>query len=335
MSKEKEMIEIINKHMPKSPTQLNKLFESDAEIIDFQSKRLAYSMDEFSEEDLLSDEDAYTLGWNMAVGCISDILASGGNPKYYAHSLAVNRTWTKEYIEKLSMGIGKALEEAGMSFIGGDFSIAKTWRYTGSIIGELIGNPLLRRGAKVGDLIFISGRIGAGNIDAALKLYWDNPRDIKIPKQFKSRFKLRKNEALLIKEFAHCCIDTSDGVLSALKAVSDINETGYKVSYLPYKKRGIFLAKLLNLPKELLFFGGCGEYELLFTISKEASEDFLIQSKKRNFKFYKIGEIKEKDIQLLHTKEKEIDLNLYDLCARDYENPKDYLKDAIHFLHVK
>lgn len=175
MSKEKEMIEGISKPMPRSTSQLNKLFEADSEIIDFHGHRLLFTMDEFSEEDLLRDEDPYVLGWNMAVGSISDILASGGKPKYYAHSLVIQDSWTKDYVSKLSLGIAQVLKDVGVAFIGGDFGISKTWRYTSSVIGDLEGSPMLRSGAKVGDGIFLTGPIGSGNVEAALVLYAENP----------------------------------------------------------------------------------------------------------------------------------------------------------------
>lgn len=335
MSKEKEMIEIINKHMPKSSNQLNRLFECDAEIIDFNGKKLVYNIDEFSEEDMIRDADPYTLGWNIAVGSISDILASGGKPQYYAHSLVIKNSWTKEYVEKLSKGISDVLKETSVAFMGGDFGVSETWRYSGSVIGELEGRAILRSGAKVGDLVFISGKIGIGNIEAALKLYSENPLVKNITQRLKNRFRVRSKEARLIKEYSNCCIDTSDGVFNALNTISDISKTGFEVSNLPYEKSGILLAKLLNLPKELLFLGECGEYELLFTISKEVYEEFLKKSNEMNQKFYKIGEIKEHSIKILHGSDRNFDLRLYDLSARDYSDTKEYLRDVIDFVNLR
>ncbi|MTI83171.1 MAG: thiamine-monophosphate kinase [Firmicutes bacterium] len=332
MSKEKEMIETINKHMPRSSNQLNDLFEADAEIINFTSRRLVYNIDEFSEDDLLRDEDPYVLGWNMAVGSISDILASGGRPMYYAHSLVIRNSWTKEYVAKLSLGIADVLKEAGASFIGGDFGISETWRYTGSVIGHLEDQPMLRSGAKAGDLIFISGPIGLGNVEAAFLLYSANPLIKNLTGKWKNYFRLRSREAHFIKRYSSCCIDTSDGVLNALNAVSEMSRTGFKLGNLPYTKSGLLLAKVLNMPKEGLFLGECGEYELLFTIRKEVAEEFLEQAKELQLKFYQIGEIKEHGSKMLSTAKKKIDLTTYNIRARDYQYTKEYLRDINNFL---
>lgn len=332
MNREKEMIEVINRHMPKSTSQLNKLFESDSEIIAFHGKTLLYNIDEFSEEDLLREDDPYVLGRNMAIGSISDILASGGRPKFYAHSMVIRDSWTKDYVERLSQGVGQVLKEAGAAFIGGDFGVSKTWTYTGSVIGNLEGQAMLRSGAKVGEWIYITGPIGRGNVEAALKLYEQNSLVKHLIKRWKNSFRLRNKETEVIKRYSRCCIDTSDGVFNALGTISEMSGTGFSVCNLPYVKSGLLLAKALNLPKEMLFIGECGEYELLFTLSKENEEAFKREALKKKLTFYKLGEIKEQGISKLWKREREIDLRTYDIRARDYTDPKDYLRKVVDFL---
>jgi len=332
MSKEREMIEVIHKHMPRSESQLNNLFESDSEIINFNGKSLLYNIDEFSEEDLFRDEDPYVLGWNMATGSISDILASGGKPKFYAHSLVIQNSWTKDFVEELALGIADVLKEVGAAFIGGDFGSSKTWRYTGSVIGNLEGPPLLRSGAKVGDVIFITGPIGRGNVEAAIVLYSENRLVKYLSRRWKNAFPLRSKEAEIIKRHSCCCIDTSDGVFNALNAISEMSKTGFVVSHLPYVNSGLLLAKALNVPKEMLFLGECGEYELLFTLCKEAEVEFINEAQQQKLTFHKIGEVKEAGNKLLRERGQTIDLLRYDLRARDYADPKDYLRTVVNFL---
>lgn len=314
-NKEREMIESIHKQMPRSASQLNKLFEADSEIVDFHGKSLLYNIDEFSQEDLLRDGDPYMLGWNMATGSISDILASGGKPRYYAHSLVVPTSWTQEYVERLSLGIAKVLKEVGAVFIGGDFGTSPIWRYTGSVIGDMEGPPLLRSGAKVGDAIFVTGPIGRGNVEAALVLYAEKPLVKHLTVRWKNFFPLRNKEAEVIKRHSSCCIDTSDGVLNALNAISEMSRTGFVVGNLPYAKSGLLLAKTLNVPKEMLFLGECGEYELLFTLSKEAEEEFFKEVREQKLKFYKIGEVREAGSKVLEDRGRELDLATYDLSG--------------------
>jgi len=334
MSREKEIIEVINRHMPRSSSQLNKLFESDSEIVTFHGKGLLYNIDEFSETDLLREDDPYALGWNMAAGSISDILASGGRPKFYAHSMVIRDSWTLDYVEKLALGIAKVLKQAGAAFIGGDFGISPTWRYTGSVIGDLDGQAMLRSGAKVGDGIYLTGPIGRGNVEAALKLYEQNILVKHLTGPWKTFFRLRNKEAELIKQYSRCCIDTSDGVFNALGTISEMSGTGFVVGSLPYVKSGLLLAKTLNLPKEMLFLGECGEYELLFTLSKEVEDEFIGEAKKQNLTFHKLGEVKEEEIKSLWKRDRKIDLSSYALRARDFADPRDYLRNVVDYITI-
>ncbi|AET67674.1 thiamine monophosphate kinase [Desulfosporosinus orientis DSM 765] len=332
MSREKEIIEMIHRHMPRSSSQENQLFESDSEIINVHGNRILFSMDDFSAEDLMRESDPYRLGWNMAAGSISDILASGGKPKFYAHSLVMQDSWSQDYVEKLTLGIAQVLREYGTAFMGGDLGISQSWRYTASVIGDLDGPPLLRSGANVGEGIYLSGRVGKGNVEAGLTLFGGNAFTKSLTDPWKNYFCLRSREAELINRYCRCCIDTSDGVFNALRAISEMSGTGFLVGGLPYAKGGLLLAKALKLPKELLFLGECGEYELLFTLAKDAENEFLRAAREQNLTFYRLGEVRKAGIQVLRGENREWDLSNYSLQARDYADPKDYLRKVIEYL---
>jgi thiamine-monophosphate kinase len=236
-------------------------------------------------------------------------------------------------VDGLAQGIAGVLKETGTYFIGGDLGVAPSFRYTGSVIGRLEGTPLLRSGAKVGDGIFLTGQIGLGNVEAALKLYGENQLIKQLTRSWKNIFQLRYKEAEIIKKYSHCCIDTSDGVYNALQAVSEMSQTGFIVEDLPYLKSGLLLAKVLGVAKEILFLGECGEYELLFTLSKDSEEEFSQEAQEKKLSFQRIGEVTQQDTRMLREKDKEIDLRDYALKARDYTDPKEYLRKALEFLN--
>lgn len=48
--------------------------------------------------------------------------------------------------------------------------------------------------------------------------------------------------------------------------------------------------------------------------------------------FYKLGEIEKQGIKSLWERNREIDLRTYDIQARDYTDPKDYLRRIVNFL---
>jgi thiamine-monophosphate kinase len=108
-----------------------------------------------------------------------------------------------------------------------------------------------RKGALPGDLLYVSGPVGAGNFEAASQFFAQNPELGKLFDNHRVEFPLRIAESKLISRYASACIDTSDGLLNALMILSDINAAGFTVTSIPYYPPGVTLTHLLGLPVEL------------------------------------------------------------------------------------
>jgi len=331
MDKEKEIISYFLSQLPESRLRAHKFFESDAEIVQFGTEKLLFTTDEFSGEDLFRDDKPFLLGWNLAVCTISDILASGGFPMYFAHSVTVSSSWEKDFMVEFARGIASVLEKADASFIGGDLGISAQWKYTGICLGSS-KKPLTRKGAKPGDRIYITGEVGAGNLEAAMSLYRSNPNLKDIMNGVTTRFALRLEESKLIQGFGACCIDTSDGVLNALNTLTAINGVGYQVYNLPYLEEGIQACKMLSQPKTFLFMGECGEYELLFTVSKKNEVKLTEQARKKKLHITRIGEIIVENEKILMEDGKELNFNDFDISARSFAQVSDYLSELVKYI---
>jgi thiamine-monophosphate kinase len=328
---EKRLIELIAGAFPSSNLRLNKTFESDAEVVSFSGQQMLFSIDEFSSEDMFRDDDPYSLGWNVAAGAISDISACAGVPLFYGHAMVISKAWDEAYIKKFSQGVADVLKEAGTVFMGGDFGKAEDWRYTAAVIGQPRRKSLSRKGAGVGDALYISGKIGAGNLEAALKFYTDDSRVKVASALIKNRFALRIKESALIGDYASCCIDTSDGVFNSLNIISEINGVGYEISELPYIDIGSLGAWAVSLPRELLFLGEAGEYELLFSVKADREQEMIKKAKEQGLVFYKIGKVVDSARTLFNGK-RSIDLSRLDIRARDFDDRKKYLEHLIRYL---
>lgn len=331
MNREKEIINHILEILPKSNLHSNSFFESDAEVLSLNGKQFLFTIDEFSQEDFFRDDRAFQLGWNVACSTISDILASGGRPTLYAHSMMFNPDhWNDKYIKDFSKGVAEVLKTSNSGFIGGDTGYSDSWRYTGVAIGET-DKPISRIGAERGHLIYMTGKVGAGNLEAALKLYSDHKILSKLTASFRLNLPLRIKESELISYYASCCIDSSDGLLAALSTIADLNEVGFYIENLPYLMEGEWACKLTSKPLSMLFMGECGEYELVFTLSEENEKPFLAKAHDSNLSFTKIGRITENAIKELHTKKSEIDFCDYNIRARDFSEINDYLEELKHY----
>ncbi len=327
MNNEQRLINLITNILGETDCRINKCFESDAEIVRFGEGYLLFTMDEFSSEDMLNAHNPYTLGWNMAIGGISDILACGGIPLFYAHTITVDKNWDEQFVKGLFEGVLSVLKKSNTGFIGGDVGEGNEWRYTVSVIGKLDGKPIMRKGAAPGDIIYISGEIGAGNFQAALKLYPDEQSNIITP-----AFNLRNKESVLIREYATSCIDTSDGLFNVLNTISQINNTGYIIENLPYIQNGLALTKRLSLPKTLLFLAEAGEYELLFTIKPGKEQEFLQKAKANGVLFYRLGQTTPPPARILFEDGQKINLEGLNISARDYNSPEEYLSKIMEIL---
>lgn len=331
MDREREIIRIMLDTLTGGAAPGRPYFSTDAERFRFAGREFLFTTDEFSEEDLFRDHDLSLLGWNLAAATISDIYASGGVPLFFGHSISVPPAWGNAEIRALSEGIAGCLQQSGVAFIGGDLGFSGRWHYTGIVIGEA-RQPVTRMGALAGDRIYITGTIGNGNLEAALKLYASHPALTNLPEDFMVRFPLRKSESDLVRKFAHCCIDTSDGVLKALQTIADLNGTGFVVRDLPYAPGGLLATRLLGMPKELLFMGESGEYELLFTVAPEVEHDLLQEAAQKQLILHRIGNITGTSDALLEDNSQTTDLQKFRFSARDFPNVETYLGTMIKAL---
>ena len=59
------------------------------------------------------------------------------------------------------------------SFLGGDLNTGKEWNLYCLLIGSAVSQPLQRNGAKAGDMIYLTGPAGRGNLQAGMNLFLD------------------------------------------------------------------------------------------------------------------------------------------------------------------
>ena len=102
------------------------------------------------------------LGYKAAVVNFSDIYAMNGTPTQITVSLGISRRFSVEDIEALYSGIRLACEHYNVDIVGGDTSASMTG-LTISItcLGVAAAKDIVyRNGAKLNDLICVSGNLG-------------------------------------------------------------------------------------------------------------------------------------------------------------------------------
>ena len=299
---ENDFINSIVGKFNRAPSQINKLHESDAEIIKLpgSDNYLAITTDSIAEEiqSKLYD-DPYLIGWMIITVNLSDLAAVCAEPMGLLLSEIIPPDTSSKFLNSLNEGINDACNYYNTFILGGDTNQGSNLILTATAVGKIRGEKvIMRKTCKPGDLLFISGKAGRGNA-FALSRFVD-----KSVINYKPVARLKESQ--ILKEFATCCMDTSDGLISTIDQISRLNNVGVEfienwknISDEDSKK----LAEKLNFPLWLLLAGQHGEFELVFTIPENLADEFVKEANKQEWNPYKIGKI---------TKQNSIKIKLYD-----------------------
>jgi thiamine-monophosphate kinase len=111
----------------------------------------------------LAWSSARDLGWKAAASNLSDVAAMGARPTALVVALAVPGETTVAFLEEFADGLreGCAVMAPGCGVVGGDMSVSPTMTIAVTAFGDLEGRgPVTRSGARVGDVVAVSGALG-------------------------------------------------------------------------------------------------------------------------------------------------------------------------------
>lgn len=103
-----------------------------------------------------------SVGHRALARSLSDIAAMGGTPRYALISCALSRRTTRAWVEDFYRGFAALAKRFGVALIGGDTALVAGRTMVDVIVaGEVPrGKALRRSGARPGDQIYVSGRLG-------------------------------------------------------------------------------------------------------------------------------------------------------------------------------
>jgi thiamine-monophosphate kinase len=121
----------------------------------------------------------HDLGWKAAASNLADIAAMGAVATGLVVALAAPAETTVAFLEQFADGLrdGCAAMAPGCGVVGGDLSVSSTLTIAVTAFGDLEGRaPVLRSGARIGDVVAVSGVLGAAAAGIRL-LFSDAVRD--------------------------------------------------------------------------------------------------------------------------------------------------------------
>lgn len=302
---ENDFIEFITGSFKRSPWQKNGLQESDCELIALPGSELiiALTTDSVVEEiERGLYTDPYLIGWMTVIVNLSDLSAVGADPIGILLNETLSADLNTEFLNMMQQGIQEACAEHGINVLGGDTNFSSKIQMGGCAIGIIQDGPIMTRvGCRPGDYLFSSGKLGNGNSYAFIKMAGNN---VNSPDHLFYKPKARIKEGQLLRIYASCCIDTSDGLIAAIDQLMRLNSTGFifETEIEQFIHSGALkISNDTQIPAWMMLAGPHGEFELIFTIPSENLDNFLNSASLMGWEPLKLGIVTEiQEAKLLH-----------------------------------
>jgi thiamine-monophosphate kinase len=238
---------------------------------------------------------AYTplhlLGYKSVAVNLSDIAAMNGIPRQILISIGISNRFSVEAVDALYDGIRQACKDYQVDLAGGDTTSSRAGLVLSiTAIGSQKPEKVVSRaGAKVGDLICVSGDLGAAYMGLQLlerekKVFQVNPdmqpelpeeQAYLIQRQLKAEARTDIVHELAEKGILpSSMIDISDGLASELLHICRQSHCGVHVfeDKLPIENLTRLAASDFGLSPLTCAMNGGEDYELLFTVAQSDYE---------------------------------------------------------------
>ena len=216
-----------------------------------------------------------SVGYKSLVRATSDLAATGATPRLFLMSLALPTNRTGKWLDGFLGGMARAARSLGMRLAGGDTTRSRAVSISITVIGEVAKERFVTRtGARPGDLIYVSGKLGRAALGLAL-LRRGSRRDPRLLSLLRPHFyphiRLELGRWLAQKRVASAMMDISDGLSTDLARLCAASRVGARIQSQRVPRPSIPARPLLRSgPKRLdplrLALHGGDDYELLFTV---------------------------------------------------------------------
>lgn len=190
------------------------------------------------------------LAYKILAVNLSDLAAMGAEPRFYLCAAVLNKNIDENWLSQFTASLKEVQGQYDFSLLGGDTTCHEgALMFSITMMGEVPkGKALLRSGAKVGEEVWVSGRIGEA-ADFTSKRYLRPEPRVKL--------------GLALRDIASAAVDISDGLVADIghiASASDVKIT-LQADDIP----------VANIPLEKAITAG-DDYELAFTAPADKAE---------------------------------------------------------------
>jgi thiamine-monophosphate kinase len=209
-----------------------------------------------------------TIGYRCLARGLSDVAAMGGNPVAAFLSLALPPNTPQSWVDRFFDGLLQLAAEFKVTLAGGDTSQSPS-----GILADIVavgsvpkGKAVLRSGARPGDRIYVTGRLGESAVALTSLRLGRKIRAADFPRHFMPEPRLKIGQYLRKRRLASSMIDLSDGLSTDLSHLCRESGVGAEIESAAIPRPPVG-KPAREVPLELALHGG-EDYELLFTSSK-------------------------------------------------------------------
>ena len=194
----------------------------------------------------------------------------GGGPRCFLLSLALPATHTGRWLREFLGGLRGAARKLQCPLVGGDTTRQSKVLISITVVGEVrSGRALLRSGAKPGDVLYVSGRLGEADLglQALRSTRRVRPNDPILRKHLYPEPRIALGRWLAENRIATAMMDISDGLSTDLPRLCKASSVGARIdaSRIPTVRVPKW-NRAKNIDALHLALHGGDDYELLFTV---------------------------------------------------------------------
>jgi len=329
---ENRRIALIAGHFERPPHRLNNIHEADAELVDLGDASALYlaatadALVEEVESGLYSDPAL--IGWMLAMANFSDLAAVGADPLGLLVAISSSPAQDEAYLARLAGGIAGACRTLHTYVLGGDTNEGGHLSLAGCALGLVPKDDVITRvGARPGDRIYLTGPAGLGSVYAFLRL---SGRENDAGDSFYKPV-ARVTEGRLIRKFAACAMDTSDGLIHTLDTLMRLNRCQFVIEdnweRILHPLAGE-VCRAQGIPPWVALAAVHGEFEVCFTIRPDREDALLSAAEAEGWSPVLIGRVDEGQVVSICKGEKHVPLDttlIRNLAAAAGADPQAYI----------
>jgi thiamine-monophosphate kinase len=227
-----------------------------------------------------------SVGYKSLVRAASDLAAMGATPRFFLLTLAIPASRTGSWLDGFLRGMSRAARSMNMALLGGDTTKSGAVSISITVLGEIArGYAVTRSGARPGDLIYVSGKLGPAQLGLEILLQRHSSakalaagaeeatqelRRLLRPHLYPA-IRLKLGAWLAKHRVASAMMDISDGLstdLARLCAASRVGAQMRSESIPRVALPGTLASRFKSLKPDALKMAlhGGDDYELLFTV---------------------------------------------------------------------